>query len=73
MKFIFRTLGYLQVIFTQVLKNISLYVPKGLKGIIKCIKHADCIFASRDSVDSSLLQTLFLTMSRNNNEFEFLI
>ena len=71
MKIIFVTLGYLQVILTQVLKRIWPYVPKGLKGMIKGTKNADCIFATRDSVDSSLLQTLFLTRSRNNNKFEF--
>lgn len=73
MKIIFGTLGYLQVILTQVLKRIWPYMPKGLKGMIKCTKNADCIFGTRDSVDSSLLQTLFLTRSRNNNKFEFWI
>ena len=62
MKFIFGTLGYLQVIFTQVRKRIWPCVPKALKGMSKCIKNADCILATYDSVDFSLFQTLFQSM-----------
>ena len=71
MKFIFGTLGYFQVIFTQVLKRIWPCVPKALMGMSKFIKNADCI---------PMIRAIFLCFKHSfrvchttNTECEFLI
>ena len=74
MKFIFGTLGHFKVLFAQLLKRIWPCVPKGLNVMIRVHRKTLTAYLQTGILSiASLLQTLFLTMPRNNNEFEFLI